>query len=58
MIKTAAYAVMPKAYAMASDDGKLPANKRQVMYVARSLVLVRTGKCWEKSSYFTQGILR
>jgi hypothetical protein len=57
-IKDAAWAAMPKAYALASGNGRLPANARQVMYAARPLVLQATGgKCWEKSQYFTQHLL-
>ncbi|MGO9056943.1 MAG: DUF2399 domain-containing protein [Candidatus Binataceae bacterium] len=57
-IKTAAYEVMSQAYLLASANGTLPANARQIMYAARPLVLERTGgKCWEKSSYFTQTLL-
>ncbi len=49
---------MSQAYLLASANGTLPANARQIMYAARPLVLERTGgKCWEKSSYFTQTLL-
>ena len=58
VIQSAAYQVMEEAYLMASGDGRLPANARQVMYAARPLVLKITGgKCWSKSSYFTQKLL-
>jgi DNA topoisomerase VI subunit B len=57
-IKEAAYQVMEEAYMKASDNNTLPANARQIMYAARPLVLERTnGKCWKKSSYFTQRLL-
>jgi len=57
-IKDAAYHVLPRAYALASDNGRLPANARQVMYAARPLVLELTGgKLWGDSAYFTQGLL-
>jgi hypothetical protein len=58
VIQAAAYQVMEESYLMASDNGRLPANARQVMYAARPLVLKITGgKCWSKSSYFTQRLL-
>jgi hypothetical protein len=58
-IREAAYAVMERAYMKASGDNTLPANARQIMYAARPLVLELTrGKCWTKSSYFTQTLLR
>ena len=57
-IKSAAYRVMPQAYAMASANGTLPANARQIMYAARPLVLALTGgELWKTSSYFTQVLL-
>jgi hypothetical protein len=56
-IKKAAWSVMKRAYLMASDNGTLPANVRQVMYAARSLVLNLIKKCWSKSSTFTQNLL-
>jgi Protein of unknown function C-terminus (DUF2399) len=56
-IKEAAYQVMADAYAHASGTQRL-ANTRQVMYAARPHVLELTGgKCWKKSSYFTQTLL-
>jgi hypothetical protein len=58
IIRDATYKVMAKAYKLASADGTLPANARQIMYAARPLVLALTdGKCWKKSSYFTQTLL-
>jgi hypothetical protein len=57
-IKDAAHEVMEKAYMMASGDGTLPANARQIMYAARPLVLEITGgRCWKNSAYFTQHLL-
>ena len=57
-IKDAAYEVMEQAYMMASGDGTLPANARQVMYAARPLVMKITGgRCWKNSAYFTQHLL-
>jgi DNA topoisomerase VI subunit B len=57
-IKEAATRVMEEAYMHASGNNTLPANARQIMYAARPLVLALTGgKCWKKSSYFTQHLL-
>ena len=57
-IKAAAYQVMEQAYMKASANNTLPANARQVMYAARPSVMELTGgKCWSKSSYFTQTIV-
>jgi hypothetical protein len=57
-IRAVAFHVMKQAYILASDDGKLPATQRQVMYAARPLVLAITGgKCWKESAYFTQTLL-
>src|SRR5262249_50225524 len=54
-ITEAAYRVMGESYGKVSDNGTLPANARQIMYVARPLVLKLTGgKCWRRSSTFTQ----
>ncbi|MGO9055926.1 MAG: DUF2399 domain-containing protein [Candidatus Binataceae bacterium] len=58
LIKDAAYKVMESAYMMASDNGRLPANARQIMYAARPLVLeITNGKIWKSSAYFTQTLL-
>ena len=57
-IKDAAYRVMEEGYTKASANRTLPANARQIMYAARPLVLELTdGRCWKKSSYFTQTLL-
>jgi DNA topoisomerase VI subunit B len=58
-VKEAAWQVMEDAYLKASDQGRLPANARQIMYAARPLIIQRTGKAqpWAKSSYFTQTLL-
>jgi len=57
-IKDATYQVIEQAYMLASANNTLPANARQIMYAARSLVLELTGgKCWDESSYFTQHLL-
>ena len=42
-VRDAAFAIMADAYAKASEDGKLPANARQIMYAARPLILSKTG---------------
>ncbi len=58
LIKDAVYKVMPEAYMKASDNGKLPANARQIMYAARPLVLeIANGKIWKNTAYFTQTLL-
>lgn len=56
-IKAAAYEVMESAYLKASDNGKLPANARQIMYAARPLILQLTEKSKLDDSYFTQTLL-
>src|ERR1019366_260052 len=56
-IKMAAWSVMKRAYMLASDNGTLPANNRQIMYAARPLVLKLISKCWSDSGNFTQGLL-
>jgi DNA topoisomerase VI subunit B len=58
-VKEAAWQVMEDAYLKASDQGRLPANARQIMYAARPLIIQRTGKAqpWAKSAYFTQTLL-
>jgi hypothetical protein len=56
-VKSAAYAVMEKAYQLASANGTLPANARQVMYAARPLILEMTGKDSLDDVYFTQTLL-
>jgi hypothetical protein len=35
---------MPDAYRIASTNGTLPANARQIMYAARTAILELTGK--------------
>ncbi len=57
-IKDAAWRVMLQAYMLASDNGTLPANMRQIMYQASPLVKhITTGRCWTKSNTFTQRLL-
>jgi hypothetical protein len=41
-IKDAAWEVMDEAYNKVSDNGQLPARPRQIMYVARPLILKLT----------------
>jgi hypothetical protein len=56
-IKDAAWEVMDGAYAKASDNGRLPARPRQIMYAARPQILELTGKDHLDDSYFTQTLL-
>jgi hypothetical protein len=57
-LKEAANMVMEAAYLHASGNKADPANARQIMYSARTRVMELTGgKCWTKSSYFTQTLL-
>jgi hypothetical protein len=55
--KDAAWQVMPDAYKVASNNGKLPANARQIMYAARPQILQLTGKDKLPDVYFTQTLL-
>jgi hypothetical protein len=57
-VRDAAFRVMRQAYLQTSDHGRLPANARQIMYVARPLVQdLLGGRCWKDSNYFTQTLL-
>jgi len=56
-IKEAAYAVMRDAYLAASNNGRLPAKARQIMYRARGPILQMTGKKKFSDTYFTQTLL-
>jgi hypothetical protein len=56
-IKDAAYQIMREAYRAASDDGRLPANARQLMYAARPKILELTGIEKLSDHYFTQTLL-
>jgi hypothetical protein len=57
-LKDAAWQVMEQAYMVVSDNNQLPANARQIMYVARPLIMALTGgKFWKHSSSYTQGAL-
>ena len=54
--KDAAAQIMEDAYNKVSDNGRLPANARQIMYAARPYIQEKTGKPL-KDSYFTQTLL-
>jgi hypothetical protein len=56
-IKEAAWQVMEEAYLSASDNGRLPANARQIMYAARPYILKATGLESFGDQYFTQTLL-
>jgi len=55
-IKEAAWQVMEQAYLLASDNGTLPANARQIMYAARPLISELITRQLD-SVYFTQHLL-
>lgn len=55
-IRDAAFHVIPEAYLKASAGGTLPANARQIMYVARPLIQEMTGEL-VRDKYFTQTLL-
>jgi hypothetical protein len=54
--KEAAAEIMEQAYLKVSDNDRLPANARQIMYAARPHIQAVTGKPLA-SSYFTQTLL-
>ncbi len=56
-IKEVAWSVMEDAYLKASDNGRLPALARQIMYAARPAILEKTGESGLDSQYFTQVLL-
>jgi hypothetical protein len=56
-IREAAFSVMEEAYLKASDNGRLPARPRQIMYAARPEILELTGKDTLVERYFTQTLL-
>jgi DNA topoisomerase VI subunit B len=56
-LKEAAYRVMEQAYLAASDNGRLPANARQILYAARPRILEQAGRFWKHSASFTQRVL-
>jgi DNA topoisomerase VI subunit B len=55
--KDAAWQVMRQAYLKASNNGRLPAKPRQIMYAARPAILKLTGKEALNDTYFTQTLL-
>jgi hypothetical protein len=55
--KDAAFQVMEEAYLKASADRTLPANARQIFYVARPLIMPLLGGTSITSQYFTQTLL-
>jgi hypothetical protein len=55
--RAAAWSVMKSAYAKVSNNGKLPANARQIMYAARPEILQLTGQEELDDAYFTQQLL-
>ena len=58
-LKAAAYEAIPQAYMAASDNGRLPANVRQIFYQVRPPVMAATGgNIWKNSSTFTQGVFQ
>lgn len=54
--KDIAWEVMEEAYLKASDNGRLPAQARQIMYCARGPIQDRTGEMLN-DQYFTQTLL-
>jgi hypothetical protein len=56
-LREAAFRVLPQAFARASDEGRLPANARQIYYAARPEILRITGKESLDSQYFCQTLL-
>jgi hypothetical protein len=56
-IRDAAWSVMEDAYAVASGEGRYPANARQIMYAARPTILELTGRDALDDKYFTQTLL-
>jgi hypothetical protein len=56
-LRQAAFRVLPQAFAKASDEGKLPANARQIYYAARPEILRITVKGSLDSQYFCQTVL-
>jgi Topoisomerase 6 subunit A/Spo11, Toprim domain len=53
----ASCAIMEEAYMRASDNNRLPANARQIMYQARPLIQKLTTKTWKNDELFTQNYL-
>jgi hypothetical protein len=56
-IREAAFELMEAAYMKASDDGRLPAKPRQIMYAARPAILAMTGESELSGPYFSQTLL-
>jgi hypothetical protein len=56
-IRDAAFSVMKEAYNKASDNGRLPARPRQIMYAARPRILELTDRDHLNDQYFTQTLL-
>jgi hypothetical protein len=56
-IVDAAEIFLPEAYGIASANGTLPANARQIYYAIRPFVLEITGRADLKANYFTQRVL-
>ena len=56
-VKEVAWEVIQAAYLKASDNGKLPAHARQIMYAARPAILGRTGEDRLDDQYFCQTLL-
>jgi len=56
-IREAAFEVMEQAYLAASDDGRLPARPRQIMYAARPKILARIDEGGFDDQYFCQSLL-
>ena len=56
-VRDAAWDVMADAYMAASDNNRLPANARQIMYAARPEILTLSEKDSLNDQYFTQTLL-
>jgi hypothetical protein len=58
-LKAAAYEAIPQAYMAASDNGRLPANVRQIFYQVRPMVRAAIGSnIWKNSAAFTQNVFQ
>src|SRR6516164_1653811 len=55
--KSAAYEIMEKAYMVASANGTLPANARQIMYKARPFIQDKMNGQQLNDEYFCQTLL-
>jgi hypothetical protein len=56
-VKDAAWAALPDAYVRVSDNGRLPADARQLMYAMRRRVLLETGRDALDDGYVTQVLI-